>query len=209
VSWIFNRDKLPVGEPVVITHWLSALSKNNDRHKVPSRIYYDHETGDIKWGYNIPTDIRPIEWFKLLLLEEKDLSQDLKNSSHIRTARKMMQEAQKTPVELVGDYLKALWGHIISEIQDEKGAALINGTQFHVILTIPAIWKDDGRDKMQQAVVRAGILDKRIAGDTTLDFISEPEAAALATLPELKYRDDLSIGDVFTVLDAGGGTVYV
>ncbi|KAI1810431.1 hypothetical protein GGS20DRAFT_594370 [Poronia punctata] len=208
-SWLICKHGVPAGEPEVVTHWLSALSRNNDRTKVPSKLYYEKDSGEVKWGYNIPTDVEPIEWFKLLLLDEKDLPKELKNSSHIEKAREMMNAANKTPVDLVSDYLKALWDHVISEIKDAKGTGLVNGTQFHVALSVPAIWNDHARGKMREAAKRAGILDKRIVGDTTLDFISEPEAAALATLPELDNRDDLSPGDCFVVLDAGGGTVDI
>ncbi|KAI0188952.1 hypothetical protein EV127DRAFT_512663 [Xylaria flabelliformis] len=209
VAWLFFKEKMPARDPEVVCHWLSTLSANNDRNKVPSRIYYDKNTGEIKWGYNIPTDVQPIQWFKLLLLEKKDLPVNLQHSSHIQTARNMMEKAGKTPVELVGDYLKVLWEHIISEIKDAKGASLVNGTRYHVVLSVPAIWKEYARDRMHQAAKRAGILNHRVAGTTTLEFISEPEAAALATLPELDNRDDLAIGDSFVVVDAGGGTVDI
>ncbi|KAI0467976.1 hypothetical protein F4859DRAFT_506405 [Xylaria cf. heliscus] len=209
VSWIFLKKNTPAREPEVVTHWLSALSKNNDRNKVPSRIHYDEETGEIKWGYNIPTDVQPIQWFKLLLLKKEDLPANLQHSSHIQTARDMIEALGKTAVEVVGDYLKVLWRHVISEIKDEKGTGLISGTRYHVVLSVPAIWKDYARDQMRQAAERAGIFEDRIAGKTTFDFISEPEAAALATLPEIDNRDDLAIGDSFVVLDAGGGTVDI
>ncbi|KAI0401998.1 hypothetical protein F4802DRAFT_618248 [Xylaria palmicola] len=209
VSWLFCRENSPIKEPEVVTHWLSALSSNSDRTKVPSKIYYKKETGQTQWGYNIPTDLQPIQWFKLLLLEKNDLPADIRNSSHIQRARDMMTAEGKTAVGLVGNYLKVLWEHIISEINDEKGPSLVNGTAFHVVLTIPAIWKDYARDRMRQAAEQAGILDDRLAGKTTLDFITEPEAAAIATLPDLDARDDLVVGDSFVVLDAGGGTVDI
>ncbi|KAJ2981907.1 hypothetical protein NUW58_g6569 [Xylaria curta] len=209
VSWLLCKKNMPVREPEVVTHWLSALSKNNDRTKVPSKIHFDKETGEVKWGYNIPTDVEPIQWFKLLLLNEQDLPANLRHSSHIQAARTMAVNLGKTAVELVGDYLKVLWEHVITEIKDEKGASLVDGTKFHVILSVPAIWKDYARDRMHQAAERAGILEDRLPGKTSLDFISEPEAAALATLPDLDNRDDLAVGDNFVVLDAGGGTVDI
>ncbi|KAI1735230.1 hypothetical protein F4680DRAFT_453138 [Xylaria scruposa] len=209
VSWLFCKENMPVREPEVVAHWLSALSNNNDRSKVPSRIHYDKETGDIKWGYNIPTDIQPIQWFKLLLLELEDLPANLRDSSHIQTARDMMETLGKTAIELVGDYLKVLWNHTIADIRARKGANLVNGTRYHVVLSVPAIWKDYVRDRMRQAAQRAGIFEDRLAGKTSLDFISEPEAAALATLPDLDNSDDLAVGDSFVVMDAGGGTVDI
>lgn len=46
---------------------------------------------------------------------------------------------------------------------------------------------------MREAVERAGMLGKRIAGETQLSFISEPEAAALATLSEMDGRADVKV----------------
>ncbi|TRX88275.1 hypothetical protein FHL15_010842 [Xylaria flabelliformis] len=209
VSWLFFKEKMPARDPEVVAHWFSSLPKNNDRTKVPSKIHYDKETGEIKWGYNIPTNVQPIEWFKLLLLEEEDLPANLQDSSHIQRAREMMEEMGMTAIELVGDYLKLLWEHVISVIKAEQGRRLVLGTRFHVVLSIPAIWKDYARDRMRQAAERAGFFRSRLAGKTTLDFVSEPEAAAIATLPSLDNRGDLTIGDSFVVMDAGGGTVDI
>ncbi|KAI1080046.1 hypothetical protein F5B20DRAFT_590217 [Whalleya microplaca] len=209
VSWLLCKEKALPGQPEVVTRWPSNLSRNSDRQKVPSKIHYNPTTGEISWGYNIPTDVEPIEWFKLLLLEPEDLQDHLRSSYHIRVARCMVQGLGKGAVEVVGDYLGVLWKHIMGEIQTEKGRNLILGTPIHVVLTVPAIWKDYARERMRHASDRAGILNSRTAGETTLSFISEPEAAALATIPDLDDRGDLEVDDSFVVVDAGGGTVDV
>ncbi|KAJ2973178.1 hypothetical protein NQ176_g6757 [Zarea fungicola] len=59
---------------------------------------------------------------------------------------------------------------------------------------------------MKKAAELAGLLDERQAGPTMLMFISEPEAAALATLSEMKDRPDISPGETMIVCDVGGGT---
>ncbi|KAK4237432.1 hypothetical protein C8A03DRAFT_34593 [Achaetomium macrosporum] len=60
---------------------------------------------------------------------------------------------------------------------------------------------------MKEVASEAGILTKRVAGETQLNFISEPEAAALATLSDMEGRCDIKPGDIFVVVDCGGGTV--
>ena len=76
---------------------------------------------------------------------------------------------------------------------------------------------------MRQAALDAGILEPRLCSDTTLHFVSEPEAAALATLRDMKaaqfgvclsftnnHKNMLTRvqkGDCIVVCDAGGGTV--
>ncbi|KAI0124242.1 hypothetical protein BJ170DRAFT_712255 [Xylariales sp. AK1849] len=207
VAWLFCKDKANPGRPEVVTRWLSTLARNADRQKVPSKIHYDPNSGDVTWGYNIPTDVVPLQWFKRLLLDQGDIQEHLRESPHLKTAREMMVALGKTPVEIIGDYLGQLWKHIMQEIEDEKGANHVRGTPIHVVITVPAIWKDYTRDRMRQAASHAGILEKRLIGNTTLSFISEPEAAALATVPELEGRGDLDVDDTFTVCDCGGGTV--
>ncbi|KAI1268069.1 hypothetical protein F5Y18DRAFT_442467 [Xylariaceae sp. FL1019] len=209
VSWLLHKDGADPGKPEVIDIWPALLARDSSQVKVPSKLYYDGESQDVAFGYNIPADAQPIEWFKLLLLEPEDLQNHIRDSTHIKLAKLRMQELGKCPVELVGDYLKALWDHCINEIEDENGDYLIRATPIHVVLTVPAIWKGYARQRMQEAATKAGILGYRPAGKTTLSFISEPEAATLATLSELDVRQDLSVGESFVVLDAGGGTVDI
>jgi hypothetical protein len=46
---------------------------------------------------------------------------------------------------------------------------------------------------MKQAARVSGILDDRSCGETTLRFISEPEAAALATIKDLSKRSTIKV----------------
>ena len=157
------------------------------------------------WGYTIPPDADPIRWFKLLLLREDDLAPELKASEFILRGRKTLRESGKTTIDLIGDYLGALWKHIIETIYKSSGKTVIEAMAFHVVITVPAIWKDYARQGMEEAARKAEILTTRPAGPTTLAFAPEPEAAALATLCEGGRRFD--VGDVFVICDAGGGTV--
>ncbi len=157
------------------------------------------------WGYTIPSDADPIRWFKLLLLREEDLASELRNSEFLLRGRKMLRESEKTAVDLIADYLRALWRHILDTIQKARGKAVVEGLSFHVVITVPAIWKDYARQGMGEAARKSGILDSRPAGATTLAFAPEPEAAALASICESGRKVDA--GDVFVICDAGGGTV--
>lgn len=61
---------------------------------------------------------------------------------------------------------------------------------------------------MRQAIEAAGILDKRDGlDDTIVSIVTEPEAAALATLMGVNGRPDIEKDDCFVVCDCGGGTV--
>ncbi|KAI1307114.1 hypothetical protein F5Y03DRAFT_405699 [Xylaria venustula] len=211
VSWLVCRPGSPRGQPEVVSQWPTSnynRQNNPDSLKVPSKVYYD-TNGTFSWGYKIPAGVETIEWFKLLLLNDGDLQNHLKGSSHLHDAKRLLSKLRKSPVQVTSDYLKALWNHALKQICDEKGSNFVDGMPFEVVLTVPAIWTDYARGRMYEAAKLAGILKDRTAGETNLSFISEPEAAAIATMPELGNRGDLHIGDSFVVLDAGGGTVDI
>ena len=184
----------------LITTWPGC---GREEGKAPTELFYEHKS--FMWGYTIPPDADPIRWFKLLLLREDDLAPQVRGSEFILRGRKMLRESGKIATDLIGDYLRALWKHILETIYKARGKSVIEAMAFHVVITVPAIWKDYARQGMEEAATKAGILTARTAGPTTLAFAPEPEAAALATLCEGGRRFDA--GDVFVVCDAGGGTV--
>jgi hypothetical protein len=157
------------------------------------------------WGYEIPADADPVRWFKLLLLKDEDLSAELRSSEFLLRGRKMLRETGKCAVDLIADYLGALWKHILDIIKKSRGEAVIDALQFHIVITVPAIWKGYARQDMEKAAKKSGVLDYRPAGPSTLTFAPEPEAAALSTLCEPGRKMDP--GDVYVICDAGGGTV--
>ena len=117
----------------------------------------------------------------------------------------MLDEAGRTATNLVADYLRLLWDHIMSTIERARGETVVEALAIHVVITVPAIWKPYARQAMEDAAMEAGILKSRIAGDTKLTFVPEPESAALSTL--LEQGSGVQPGNVYVVCDAGGGTV--
>lgn len=72
-------------------------------------------------------------------------------------------------------------------------------------LTVPAIWSDESKAFMREASIKAGIIEHDDPIHR-LELISEPEAAAAYC--EYKYKSwNLSDGNTFMIVDAGGGTV--
>ncbi|GAW18679.1 hypothetical protein ANO14919_081600 [Xylariales sp. No.14919] len=175
-----------------------------DEGKVPTQIWYgDNE--EIAWGYDVPIDAEPFQWFKLLLLHIQDLSPDIRDSKLLARAREMMEKSSKTAVDLIADYLRLLWEHAMSTISRELSEIVVEALAIHVVVTVPAIWQGYARHAMEEAVKKAGILDDRLAGTTKLTLAPEPEAAALATLYE--KGSGVKRGNVYVICDAGGGTV--
>jgi molecular chaperone DnaK (HSP70) len=148
-----------------------------------------------KWGYGIPSGQEAVKWFKLLLLDDSEMQDSARHSKQIERARILLQKAGKTPIEAVADYLQFLWEHTMAAIKEDPsmGEHVVEGTPFQVVITVPAVWSHNACRKMTKAAAKAGILAPRLCGDTTLSFVSEPEAAALATFQDLKSRPDLKV----------------
>ncbi|KAI0833091.1 actin-like ATPase domain-containing protein [Hypoxylon sp. FL0890] len=184
----------------LVTRWPGT---GREEGKAPTELFYEND--EVTWGYDVPTDSDPVRWFKLLLLKDEDLAPNLRSSEFILRGRKMLRESEKSAVDVVADYLRGFWEHVHSEIAKARGLSVVDALRFHVVITLPAIWKGYARQSMQDAVKKAGILNERDAGETTLSFAPEPEAAALYMLCEPGRR--VKKGDVYIICDAGGGTV--
>jgi molecular chaperone DnaK (HSP70) len=194
----------------IVTNWSTRgrnLSHIRDDAKAPTALYYDGDK--IYWGHSITEDEDAIRWFKLLLLKDEDLQDDIRQSPFLKKAKRKLDELGITPEEAVADYLSLLWDHTLSSMKRVRGASAIEGLPFKVVLTVPAIWKPYAHEKMREAAHAAGILNHRPCGKTTLKLVSEPEAAALATLNEFRDRHDINKGDVYVVCDVGGGTADI
>ncbi|KAI8655978.1 hypothetical protein NCS55_01251700 [Fusarium keratoplasticum] len=190
----FNSEQINL-----ITSWPGS---GREEGKAPTEIYYEDE---MLWEFEVDKDTTPITWFKLLLLKEEDLSPELRSSEFLLRARKMARENGKTVIDLIADYLRAIWDHTLESIAKDRGDSVLEAYQFHVVITVPASWKDYARQDMEKAAKKAGILDRRAAGKTILTFVPEPEAAALSTLCDPGREP--KPGDVYLICDGGGGTV--
>ncbi|KAI1425006.1 actin-like ATPase domain-containing protein [Xylaria sp. FL1777] len=199
VAWA-TVDDLEDSEINIISSWPGSRREDG---KAPTELFYEYDR--VMWGYEVPSDADPVLWFKLLLLREEDLEEELRQSDYYIRAKRKLRELDKTSVDLIADYLKALWQHTLDTIHKSRSRFVIAALAFHVVITVPAIWKDYARTSMKEAATKAGILNQRPAGTTTLSFVPEPEAAGLITLCE--YGEMLKTDDVYVICDAGGGTV--
>lgn len=186
-AWSGNAQKIDV-----ITDWDDT---NSDQVKIPSAIKFLAEGPEVsKWGAMAKNATGALKWFKLLLVDEADLSQDVRASAYLQEARNQLHHLGMTAVEVIALFLEKVWNHCISKIKVAEGLDTVETSRFHVVITLPAIWPHYARDRMRQAVVRAGILEKRLGvGKTILSFVAEPEAAALATLSGVDGRHDIRV----------------
>ncbi|KAM0434569.1 hypothetical protein ACHAPT_003666 [Fusarium lateritium] len=203
----YSRRKNP---PKLITNWKNLRNFNHDKEKVPSAVLYDRNTENLfSWGYAVPIEEAVLRWFKLLLVDENDLPFKIRTSPQVVVARALLKQLNKTPTEVIGDYLGEIWKHSRENIMRAVGQRVFKISRLHFVVTLPAIWPHYARTRMEEALSRAGIREPRAAGDTTVDFISEPEAAALACLEGSPGDTELNMGDHLIVCDAGGGTADI
>ncbi|RKK72783.1 hypothetical protein BFJ69_g9876 [Fusarium oxysporum] len=203
IAWAYSQEP---EEIELVTSWDSEFNNCSDVEKAPTQLLYDDKKGT-SWGYSIPASEDALKWFKLLLLDSDDVPIMVSKSSQMRCAQKLLDKMRKDPVEVIACYLRKIWNHAIDSIQRTVGAELLQKSPFHVVITLPAIWPPYAQQRMKQAAKTSGILDARSCGETKLRFISEPEAAALATIKDLSKRSTIKVGDAMVICDAGGGTV--
>ncbi|KAH6877230.1 hypothetical protein B0T10DRAFT_540642 [Thelonectria olida] len=197
VSWAFSENPENIRE---ISEWPSAYHNNRSEVQVPTQITSD------KWGYEITSDMTPIKWFKLLLLRNDDLKEDVRNSKPLEEGRQWLKSNGYTAVDVVAMYLGKLWDHAYATL---KSQVEVDSLPLRVAISIPAIWPHYAQDAMRQAADKAGITKKRLIGETTLDLVQEPEAAGLSILFDRADLPEIEEGESFVVCDAGGGTVDV
>lgn len=169
-----------------------SYHRAGDKKKVPTTIAYDDEGEPASWGYMTSLAQEPVKWFKLLLIDDKDVPDHIRHSPELATVKSRMKKLNKKPIEVVADYLRNLWGHSSNQIENEMGDTWMEQCTIRLVVTLPAIWPIYAQVRMRDAVKTAGILDGR-DNRSTLTFISEPESAALALMGDIMDRVDIKV----------------
>ena len=131
--------------------------------------------------------------FKLLLSQET--REDPRNEPLVRQLAGL-EALEKKPVDVAADYLRCLWEHTMQKLKTtprEETRLAIEMVRFKVVLTVPASWDHAAQDLTHKAAKQAGILSKKHSRKTTLEMISEPEAAALAFFTDLRLKGQLDL----------------
>jgi molecular chaperone DnaK (HSP70) len=136
-----------------------------------------------------------LKWFKLLLLDSDHLPDHFRHAPNLIEAQAQMKEMNKSPVDVIADYLRLLWAHSLAQITRAVTTIVMGKVRLKVVVTMPAIWPLYARLRMKEAVTMAGILDPRPAGETLLSFMSEPEAAALAALADVDGQITIDVSE--------------
>jgi len=165
----------------LINTWPDPSARNASKDKVPSSISYV-EGGPKKWGYMVGLTDESFKWIKILLEENHEYIQSV---GPVRESDLLLQKVNKKAYEVVADYLRLLWEYTTEDIRKfhPDYAAIF---AMRVVLTVPAIWSPAAKDKTLQAARLAGMPDG-------IKLVTEPEAAALATLKEKAEENNLKV----------------
>ncbi|EPS39071.1 hypothetical protein H072_7151 [Dactylellina haptotyla CBS 200.50] len=189
-SWAVNSGLKTVN---LVTDWETSNAYSATDEKVRTWISY---TGTKPTSFGNTAVGKPFRWFKVLL-QPDHYSQGVRD---VRDANVGLREFSKSLEEVISDYLGWLWLRGKEDIARKQGHDFESRFDLRVILTVPAAWKPIAKDRTLRAAKRAGLPDD-------IHLVTEPEAAALATLSSKSDEAELQKGDVFVVCDAGGGTV--
>ncbi|GAB1312419.1 hypothetical protein MFIFM68171_02629 [Madurella fahalii] len=175
------------GNPVT-----SILLRNGSSHMEPSEL-----GASGSWGSGIHAHEKKFDLFKLSLLHCDDLPRD---DRHPERLTMIMQALDKI-------HGAGFRGVDIGALP-RGGRRAIDVCDLHFVFGIPAVWNEVATLRMRQAIDSSGILTS-VGRPVTMDFVVEPEAAAIAIIPQLCQSDSLMIGHTIVICDCGGGTVDV
>ena len=195
--------------------------------------------GFIDWGYRVhhiqkhphelhsKNDVEIVKLIKLILGDEQaDMADESSGAGGVQTNR--LRDVQRQLLEQVSrlqdrkairclndiltDYLVRLLHHAKQILRRNEG--LTANSQIDYVLCVPVSWSQAASQTMHNvmanAVRKSGLgtlFGNAIIAD--LFIVSEPEAAAQFVLASLGEKGRLRQNQIFTLLDAGGGTVDI
>ncbi|KAL2819288.1 hypothetical protein BDW59DRAFT_151587 [Aspergillus cavernicola] len=205
-----------ISEIVVITNWPGPKRDVDTAFKAPSRIAYADDNaraGKNRWGYLVEPGMLGSSWTKLLLDQGSPVTQY--NDPLLETASQlgiMRLPEGKTAVDVIANYLTEVYQHILKIIAKRFTEETLRITPLEFWFTVPAIWSDRATSATRVAAQRAGFGSSTLRPRDRIFLISEPEAAAIATLRKYttgSMRGSVRAGDGVLVCDCGGGTVDI
>ena len=221
----------------VYRNWPGKAKGQHEIWKTPSKIAYRHENTHVRimsssnkdeeiWGYHITDDMDCYWWFKLRLDQDGPMTthDDSSLASLAQTREGIMKlPAGKEPVDVCADFLRGIYNFVMSDLSRMWGAHIVEATPIDFWITHPATWSDRAKLRTKAAASRAGLGTRE---HDKIYMISEPEAAAVATLSKLVrpgIANQVKAGDggkqirlntrlqhspsTVLICDCGGGTV--
>lgn len=156
---------------------------------------------ELGWGDAVAADDPArLALLKLALLHLDTIrSANPEYPAHIAAVMEEMDRigsAGKTGPGAVAEYVGHLRAGLIAHLKDVMAAAGLRpaDVSLRFVFGIPAVWGGDAVARMREAVEASGILMLDHHGcPAPMDFIAEPEAAALALVPEIARSHALQV----------------
>ncbi|KAF4965671.1 hypothetical protein FSARC_6566 [Fusarium sarcochroum] len=178
--------------------------RTGTNEKTPSRLWY-HPENEVRYGNQITSRCKG-EIHSCMKLKLDNGTSALA-SELARLNFEDQEHSTRDVLELCSDYLRAVYSTVSKELLKQYSKALLTSLRKEYVVTVPAVWSERAKSLTLQAVRNAGIAEEE---GETVSLVIEPEAAAVYALKEAienANKVDIEVGSVFTLCDAGGGTV--
>lgn len=193
ISWAVNGGAKTIR---LINNWPNPEARNATADKVPSIISY--AGGPSKWGYDVDvTREECFRWIKVLLETESRYANVVEP---VKKSNELLGRLNKSAVSVVADYLRLLWNYTTEDIKKLKGADFRQIYALKVVMSVPAMWSPAAKDKTREAAKLAGL------GEDVM-LVTEPEAAALATLKDKSDMEELQVSVVLVDIKLSSGMI--
>jgi hypothetical protein len=150
----------------------------------------DDDDDDLSnWGTGVDDETPAVSLFKLSLIHVLGLPRNTELPDSIGFVRHIIDEMAdmgKSGVDVVAKYLACLWADakrvLDEQVRNRQIAA--GDIDFCFMFGKPAVWLDETTNRMKRAIEESGMtfVGKELA---PWEFFDEPEAAALAVVPQL------------------------
>jgi hypothetical protein len=98
VAWAYSREHEKIQ---VISSWDSMHSFNRNVEKAPTQLFYGKVGNSAKWGHAIAPHETALRWFKLLLLDDEDIPEEVSESTNFQEALELQKLSGKSPTKII------------------------------------------------------------------------------------------------------------
>lgn len=119
--------------------------------KIPTVISYSNDGKSFKWGASVDQMQGDAVALKLLLDPTQAKPKYLQFANHKRVIKSL----HKPPVEIVADFIGAIYKHALSEISKTVPKDYFESCVREFVVTVPAIWSDEAKDATEKVRSRS------------------------------------------------------
>lgn len=167
----------------IISTWPGPGKDIAGTWKTPTRIAYKSENPQLnsnKWGFEVAPKLRSYSWTKLLLdINAESGEFDDPSLKNLAGKGLMRLPDDRNAQSVCQDFLSEVYQYTATILKKQITPETFNITPMECWITLPAIWSDQAKHATLSAAKAAGFGSRPM---DVINTISEPEAAAIATL---------------------------